>query len=144
MTETNTAANEPIEDDHRMLPELVAHLREHRSELRAEWASRIDSTHLLQAMTPQEIGSETTSVYDNYVEVLETGSVDGASGTPVTCPSGSFPAASRPTRSSASCCSSVTCWPARCSRSTAMTSTCSTACSTPTNRLPTASPTQWR
>ena len=31
---------------------------------------------LLQAMTPQEIGSETTSVYDNYVEVLETGSVD--------------------------------------------------------------------
>jgi len=26
-------------------------------------------------MTPQEIGSETTSVYDNYVEVLETGSV---------------------------------------------------------------------
>ena len=34
------------------------------------------STHLLQAMTPQEIGSETTSVYDNYVEVLETGSVD--------------------------------------------------------------------
>src|SRR5687768_8319724 len=27
-------------------------------------------------MTPQEIGSETESVYDNYVEVLETGSVD--------------------------------------------------------------------
>ena len=59
-----------------MLPELVAHLREHRTELREEWARRIDATHLLQAMTPQEIGSETTSVYDNYVEVLETGSVD--------------------------------------------------------------------
>jgi rsbT co-antagonist protein RsbR len=59
-----------------MLPELVAHLRDHRSELRDEWASRIDATHLLQAMTPQEIASETTSVYDNYVEVLETGSVD--------------------------------------------------------------------
>jgi rsbT co-antagonist protein RsbR len=27
-------------------------------------------------MTPQEIGSETTSVYDNYVDVLETGNVD--------------------------------------------------------------------
>ena len=39
----------------------------------AEWARRIEATHLLQAMTPQEIGSETTSVYDNYVEVLETG-----------------------------------------------------------------------
>jgi rsbT co-antagonist protein RsbR len=63
-------------DEHILLPELVAHLREHRSELREEWARRIDSTRLLQAMTPQEIGSETTSVYDNYVEVLETGSVD--------------------------------------------------------------------
>ena len=27
-------------------------------------------------MTPQEVQSETTSVYDNYVEVLETGSVE--------------------------------------------------------------------
>jgi rsbT co-antagonist protein RsbR len=63
-------------DDHRMLPELVAHLREHRTQLREEWARRIEATHLLQAMTPHEIGSETTSVYDNYVEVLETGSVD--------------------------------------------------------------------
>src|SRR5690349_1307894 len=63
-------------DHHRLLPELVEHLRQHRSDLRAEWARRIEVTRLLQAMTPQEIGSETTSVYDNYVEVLETGSVD--------------------------------------------------------------------
>ena len=74
--ETARDTTDRPEDDHRMLPELVAHLREHRSELRAEWAGRIDATRLLQAMTPQEIGSETTSVYDNYVEVLETGSVD--------------------------------------------------------------------
>ena len=32
--------------------------------------------HLLEAMTPQEMAAETTSVYDNYVEVLETGSVE--------------------------------------------------------------------
>jgi rsbT co-antagonist protein RsbR len=63
-------------DDHVLLPELVEHLRQHRGELRKEWADRIDAAHLLQAMTPHEIGSETTSVYDNYVEVLETGSVD--------------------------------------------------------------------
>ena len=31
---------------------------------------------LLHAMTPQEMAAETTSVYDNYVEVLETGSVE--------------------------------------------------------------------
>jgi rsbT co-antagonist protein RsbR len=75
MTETNIQEQEQI-DDHRLLPELVAHLRQHRSDLRAEWARRIEATRLLQAMTPHEIGSETTSVYDNYVEVLETGSVD--------------------------------------------------------------------
>ena len=59
-----------------LLPELVAHLREHRSELREEWADRINDAHLLSAMTPQEVFDEVTSVYDNYVEVLETGSVE--------------------------------------------------------------------
>ena len=63
-------------DDKQLLPELVAHLRQHRSQLREEWAQRITVAHLLTAMTPQEIHSETTSVYDNYVEVLETGSVE--------------------------------------------------------------------
>ena len=58
------------------MPQLVAHLREHRKRLRQEWASRIQDAHLLEAMTPQERDLETTSVYDNYVEVLETGSVE--------------------------------------------------------------------
>ena len=59
-----------------LLPQLVAHLRQHRTKLREEWASRIQGAHLLQAMTPQEMSAETTSVYNNYVEVLETGSVE--------------------------------------------------------------------
>jgi rsbT co-antagonist protein RsbR len=59
-----------------LLPELVAHLRERRTQLRQEWASRITDAHLLSAMTNQEIFSEATAVYDNYVEVLETGSVE--------------------------------------------------------------------
>ena len=59
-----------------LLPQLVAHLHEHRSELRQQWADRINDAHLLGAMTPQEVFSEVTSVYDNYVEVLETGSVE--------------------------------------------------------------------
>ena len=64
------------QDEDQLLPQLVAHLREHRTKLRQEWASRIQDAHLLQAMTPQEMAAETTSVYDNYVEVLETGSVE--------------------------------------------------------------------
>src|SRR3954447_19253170 len=63
-------------DEQQLLPQLVAHLREHRTKLRHDWASRIQSAHLLHAMTPQEMAAETTSVYDNYVEVLETGSVE--------------------------------------------------------------------
>jgi rsbT co-antagonist protein RsbR len=59
-----------------LLPELVAHLQDSRGELRQEWATRIHEAHLLSTMTPQEIFSEVTSVYDNYVEVLETGSVE--------------------------------------------------------------------
>jgi rsbT co-antagonist protein RsbR len=59
-----------------LLPELVAHLREGRTPLRQEWAKRITDAHLLSSMTAQEVFSEATSVYDNYVEVLETGSVE--------------------------------------------------------------------
>jgi rsbT co-antagonist protein RsbR len=65
-----------VRDEDVLLPQLVAHLREHRTRLRQEWAGRIHEAHLLQAMTSQEMGAETTSVYDNYVEVLETGSVE--------------------------------------------------------------------
>jgi rsbT co-antagonist protein RsbR len=59
-----------------MLRELVSHLRQNRTQLREEWARRITRAELLTAMTDQEIFSEATSVYDNYVEVLETGSVE--------------------------------------------------------------------
>jgi rsbT co-antagonist protein RsbR len=68
--------NEVWIDEQHLLPELVAHLRENRTQLRQEWGDRIAQSHLLAAMTPHEIYSETTSVYDNYVEVLETGSVE--------------------------------------------------------------------
>src|SRR2546423_8619408 len=59
-----------------LLPQLVQHLRRNRTVVRQEWARRITNAQLLTAMTPQEIFSEATSVYDNYVEVLETGSVE--------------------------------------------------------------------
>src|SRR6266576_6341292 len=59
-----------------LLRELVAHLRQNRTQLREEWARRIREAELLIAMSQEEIFSEATSVYDNYVEVLETGSVE--------------------------------------------------------------------
>ena len=58
------------------LHELVSLLRERRTDLREEWVRRITEAALLQVMTPEEIFSEVTTVYDNYVDVLETGSVE--------------------------------------------------------------------
>jgi rsbT co-antagonist protein RsbR len=59
-----------------LLPQMVKHLRQNRTVLREEWARRITEAELLTAMSPEEIFSEATTVYDSYVEVLETGSVE--------------------------------------------------------------------
>ena len=75
-TPDGLAGAEATAGDDLLLPELVAHLREHRTPLRREWANRITDESLLSAMTPQEVFTEATSVYDNYVGVLETGSVE--------------------------------------------------------------------
>jgi rsbT co-antagonist protein RsbR len=59
-----------------LLPELVSLLRDQRTALREEWVRRISDEALLRVMTPEEIFTEVTAVYDNYVDVLETGSVE--------------------------------------------------------------------
>lgn len=66
----------PDESTAELLKELVAHLRQKRSELREEWAQRIQEAELLTAMSKEEILAEATSVYDNYVEALETGTYE--------------------------------------------------------------------
>jgi rsbT co-antagonist protein RsbR len=78
MTDRVKSESSPAASAHpgtELLPELVAHLRQHRTALREQWEERIRAEHLLEAMSHQEIVVETASVYDNYVEVLETGSV---------------------------------------------------------------------
>src|ERR1700734_1814544 len=59
-----------------LLQELVAHLRQNRTLLREEWANRITEAQLLTAMTKEELFAEATSVYDNYVEALATGTFE--------------------------------------------------------------------
>ena len=70
------ASHSNTETSAALLRELVSHLRQNRTQLREEWARRITGAELLTAMSKEEIFSEATSVYDNYVEVLETGSVE--------------------------------------------------------------------
>ena len=74
-TETSTS-DLPATADESLLPELVAYLRENRTGLREQWVDRIAAAGLLTAMSPEEIFSEVTAVYDNYVAALETGSVE--------------------------------------------------------------------
>lgn len=59
-----------------LLRQLVIHLQQHRSELREEWARRITDAKLLTAMSHEELALETTTVYDNYVEALKTGTFE--------------------------------------------------------------------
>ncbi len=59
-----------------LLRELVAHLRQNRTQLREEWARRITEARLLTAMSKDEIFAEATAVYDQYVEALETGTFE--------------------------------------------------------------------
>lgn len=59
-----------------LLIELVGHLRSNRRSLTEEWVGRVNSEQLLSVMTSEEIFSELTAVYDNYVDALETGSVE--------------------------------------------------------------------
>ncbi len=61
-----------VESPAALLRELVDHLRQNRTQLREEWARRITTAKLLTAMSEEEIFAEATSVYDNYVEALET------------------------------------------------------------------------
>lgn len=65
-----------FEADAQLLRELVAHLRKARTQLREEWVRRITEAELLTAMTKDEIFAEATSVYDSYVEALETGTLE--------------------------------------------------------------------
>jgi rsbT co-antagonist protein RsbR len=75
-SEESQGTDEAPNEHDRLLSELVAHLRDNREHLREQWTGRITGARLLSAMTPEEIFSEATSIYDNYVEVLETGSTD--------------------------------------------------------------------
>src|SRR5467141_2657961 len=59
-----------------LLSELVSHLRDNRTHLREEWVRLITEAELLTAMSRDEIFAEATSVYDSYVEALETGTLE--------------------------------------------------------------------
>jgi rsbT co-antagonist protein RsbR len=71
---TNTQPDINLKAD--LLRELVHHLRQNRTQLREEWARRITEAQLLTVMGQEEIFAEATTVYDKYVEALESGTFE--------------------------------------------------------------------
>src|SRR5262245_33572498 len=59
-----------------LLGELVAHLRQCRTQLRDEWVQRIIEARLLTAMSKNEVFVEATAVYDAYLDAMETGTLE--------------------------------------------------------------------
>ena len=59
-----------------LLRELVSHLREKRTQLREEWARRITESRVAHRDDARRNLRGGDAVYDNYVAVLETGSVE--------------------------------------------------------------------
>src|ERR671936_673963 len=78
MNQSTSSVDRPrsLEAPSSLLSELVAYLHQNRAELLQEWVRRITAEQLLRVMTPEEIFSEVTAVYENYVDALETGSVE--------------------------------------------------------------------
>src|ERR671931_94371 len=62
--------------DAELRTELVEYLQQNREDLREEWVRRITDGELLGVMSREEIFSEASAIYDNYVDALETGSVE--------------------------------------------------------------------
>ena len=71
-------AAEVSRDAEQMRCLLVADVRHARTRLRREWAARIHAAHLLEAMSFQQRDLVTMSVYDDFLEMLETSDVEAS------------------------------------------------------------------
>jgi len=74
----DVGAAEVSRDAEQMRTLLVADLRHARTRLRREWAARIHSAQLLEAMSFQQRDLVTMSVYDDHLELMETVDVEVA------------------------------------------------------------------
>ena len=59
-----------------LISALVDHLRQNRSQLSEEWVQRITEARVLTAMTKEEVFAEAIAVYNNYVDALESGTLE--------------------------------------------------------------------
>ena len=126
-SEEDRAGSQPSQqsnEDSSHLNELVSYLREHRTERREEWARRISEAELLSVMSDDEIFSEATEVYDNYVDALETGSIENLQTYARELSERIIPRGVETHKVIGIVLLCATCWRDHCSPSTKTTSTC--------------------
>ncbi|MHB8896514.1 MAG: STAS domain-containing protein [Candidatus Geothermincolia bacterium] len=58
--------------------ELVANFKRERDSLRRQWVAQMTTQDYLAGLTPEEIESESATIYDTCIGCLETGSYEGA------------------------------------------------------------------
>ncbi len=73
-----TLGTQPADEYAVLLPGLVSHFREKRDELRRQWVRQMMSKGLLAGLTPDDMETESITIYDTCVGCLETGLYDGA------------------------------------------------------------------
>lgn len=73
---TQRIGSTPQESPTALMRQVVSHFRENRTQLREEWVRRIVESRLLSSMSKDEIFSEANRVYDQYLEALETGTLE--------------------------------------------------------------------
>lgn len=58
--------------------ELVSNFKRERESLRRQWVEQMTAQNFLAGLTPEEIESESATIYDTCIGCLETGSYEGA------------------------------------------------------------------
>ena len=69
---------EPVAGGEGITFELVANFKRERESLRSQWVAQMTAQDYLAGLSPEEIESESATIYDTCIGCLETGSYEGA------------------------------------------------------------------
>lgn len=71
-------AREPMAGDTNLRAELVAYFRKNRESLRGRWVELMVAKGFLKGLSPEELETESTAIYDTCVTCLATGTYEEA------------------------------------------------------------------
>jgi len=78
MEYSNNSSLKPDTQHTELLQELVAHFRSNREPLRQLWVEQMTLKNLVAGLTPEELQTESITIYDTCIDCLETGKYHAA------------------------------------------------------------------